>query len=244
MNIQTVITTTDQLTPDYITQLLRARFPEVKAAVEVVVRPHTDYHSTTFRLKLSWSEQASSLPEALFLKLLSKHRGQREITIYQHFLGESQRLPFLVPCYDAAYDPVMGLSHLLLADLTASHQQIASRDQIRAFAAQPSIGQLRAAVQVLAGWHAHWWEAPLLHGAAIPAFGPYASEAAYQDYAQQVERAWERFYPNVETWLPQELATLYTHLISHLPGLWYTHFQKRLVGGQQLTLAHGDCSLS
>lgn len=68
--------------------------------------------------------------------------------------------PFLAPCYAAAYNAGSGISHLLLEDLSSSHRELSSRDEVRTFTAAPPKRQLEESVAVLARWHALWWGLP------------------------------------------------------------------------------------
>jgi hypothetical protein len=175
--MSTVITAIDQATPAWLTDVLRrsGHLPSGEARSISVRHVHGEQvYSISYFLTAEYSPDAPGLaPAHLVLKLPRQEsdpaatawHGGREVRMYQALAADQQKLP-VVPCYDAAFDPHRGLYHLLLADLSATHDQPASW----------TIGDryITQTVDCLAQFHAYWWEHPRLgHDIGeLPTLGP------------------------------------------------------------------------
>lgn len=112
--------------------------------------------SRQFRLDARLSDGTAC---ALRLKVcLGDTFGRSEVDYYTRDYVGLPDAP-LVPCFDAVYDPAVGY-HLLLADLSATHQD--RRD------VPPSLAYGLAVAEALGRLHRHHWEArPAPDGAAL-----------------------------------------------------------------------------
>ncbi len=163
---QVLITDVGQITPEWLTDKLRAggvlHGGEVSQVTVVSQASNRGIFANTASLAARYSEDASgSAPARLFLKmskpglhaeLLAK--GQREVSFYQAMAVAPQSFP-LPGCYDAVYDAETGHSHLLLDDLSETHFQ-------KPYPLPPSPGHCEMVVEGLARLHAHWWDSPRL----------------------------------------------------------------------------------
>src|SRR5215210_4987410 len=123
-----VLTSVEQAMPDWLTLVLRERGVLGEGAVVAVEsRASTAWNSNSYYLQVSYSGHApAGAPRRLFLKMSKEPEWGREEVEFYRFVEDKRAthaafLPMLVPCYDAAYSAESGMSHLLLADLSATH---------------------------------------------------------------------------------------------------------------------------
>ena len=117
----------DQITPDWLTQALSARFPGVQVA-EVAADPVQQGTNSNARLRVRYAEPAGA-PGRIFVKLppqpalqrdLVKRSGmgRREVGFYARLFRD---VPMRVPdAYHAAFDEADGSFVMLIEDLDAS----------------------------------------------------------------------------------------------------------------------------
>jgi hypothetical protein len=169
-------------------------------------------------------------PGHLFLKLprsggdqaaIAWH-GEREVRMYRALAPDQRDLP-LIPCYDAVYDPARRLYHLLLADLSATHDQPASWNISDRYITQT--------VDCLARFHAYWWEHPRLTKGPgeLPTRDWLAAEIA------QLQGAYATFAEVVGGRLTADDRRIYERVLQSLPVLWAGRTE---LSGQ--TMVHGD----
>ena len=117
------LTDPTQLTPEYLTTLLRETGHLVEggvASIEILSKRETNV-SATYHLAITYYSQASNAPAKLFLKISNAEFNyhEREIEFYQVIAPAMEQhisavdLPF-VYCYEVQYDEDSGRSHLLL----------------------------------------------------------------------------------------------------------------------------------
>ena len=130
------IATIEEATPDWLAEILSRKGYLLKGNVQAltVIKIHTEQsYSLSYSLAVEYSSDVpASVPTRLFLKLprLDAHPDpvfyksciEREIHLYQTLASIDQSLP-IIPCYDAAYDADRQVYHLLLADLSETHDQ-------------------------------------------------------------------------------------------------------------------------
>lgn len=111
--------------------------------------------SSNARLALTYSADArGERPSSLFLKLVDTDTGDgefflpSEVTYYTRDYINLPDAP-LVRCYDAAYDAAINRYHLLLDDLSDTHE--AAYDLV------PNLAHGMAFAEATAILHAHWW---------------------------------------------------------------------------------------
>lgn len=230
-----ILTSIDQATSAWLTDVLhRGGYllsGEVRS-VEVTREFTEQLGSISYFLAVTYSEDAPpGAPSRLFLKLPRPNlapestawAGEKEIQMYQAFLPHQRDLP-IIQCYDAIYDPDLRKYHLLLDDLSETHDQPAWHREI----AERYITQT---VDCLAQFHAYWWEHPRLSTVA----GALPDAATMQAEIQRLQSAFAGFADVAGDQLSAEDRGIYEDVLSALPALWQPRTNPR---GQ--TLVHGD----
>ena len=186
--------------------------------------------SSNARLSLTYSDDAQGQrPTRLFLKMVNTDLGDGEYFLpseVSYYTRDYVNLPQapLVRCYDGAYDPAQHRYHLLLADLSDTHEP--------AYELQPTLAHGQALVEALAALHAHWWGSELLQqaNAALP-------NAAHLRQFVEVGQAG---IPHVNAVFGPELKTHWPDLIVKLFAELPAKLAARAQDTTQFTLLHGD----
>lgn len=208
------------------------------------------FNSAAAHLRLTYSEDApESAPRAVFLKRSlpapwAVRAGVAEVAFYRQIAAlpdAAARLPMIVPCFAAGYDPERETSYVLLQDVSQTHHAPLTRDQILTAGQNiPRPRDLDRVVTTLARFHAFWWEHPML--ALDPGeTGIAAVERADFD-AMMARRsaAWERVLAREGDTLPAEMCRLVERVLAGLPTLWECHWGPRSSERRQVTVTHGD----
>jgi uncharacterized membrane protein YfcA len=187
-----VITNVKQVTPDWLTRILRASghinqervtTVELKSSRQTIISD-IHYFQTVYTAGTSMQP-----PSKLFLKLskdgfdsdIAARFGKRESEFY-NVIAKSMDDPPSATCYDAAFSPDTGKSHLLLADLSETHFQTD-------WPLPPSKPHCEAVLDSLAKFHASWWDHPEL-GKSI---GKFPSSGSIDEYIQSMEKKFAGF---------------------------------------------------
>lgn len=189
--------------------------------------------SHIIRLGLRYVGESAGAPQSLILKTPNAafaqtlaNGGRREIAYYTQLTPSMP--PGLVPrCFDGHFDEDSLAWHLLLEDLTDSH------DIATAWPLPPSRGQAIAIVTTLARWHAAWWDHPGL-GA------PVGTWASVEDSAQRMETFaghYDRFADLLGDRLSEERRILYRRLIDRSERLSERYHSRR-----NMSITHGDAN--
>ena len=218
--------------PSYLTAALRkAGALDAGAVREVKVLHERDtVVSHITRLGLRYVGESAGSPQTLILK--TPHAGfaktladdgQREVVFYTQLASKMPR--GLAPhCFDGHFDEESFNWHLLLEDLTDSHE-LATQWPL-----PPSREQAVAMVTTLAHWHAAWWDHPDL--------GSTGTWASTEDSAQRMEifaGHYDRFADLLGDRLSEERRILYRRLIDQSARLSERYHSRR-----HLSIAHGD----
>jgi len=188
--------------------------------------------SRIIRLRLSYEGDAAGAPRSLIFKtglperLNAEWRGGRdEVAFYQRIAG-AMAAPLTPRCFDAAWDGETNAWHLLLEDLTDTHQ-VATEWPI-----PPMVADSRRMIAALARFHAAWWDDPRL-GVSIGTWqdpGEAQLKAFADKFAQFADRLGDRMSP--------ERRETYEQLIAAGPRLnarYRTH--------RNMTILHGDAHI-
>jgi hypothetical protein len=245
------ITALEQVTPDWLTTVLRQSGALEHGVVQTVTPlGNPAFNSAVAHLVLTFSPDASATaPSRLLLKRnlneeWAKRAGAREVAFYKLVTSQAMPLPVVPRCYDAVHDAASGASHLLLLDLSDTHQAPLTRDQILAGDSVPSARHLERVVDALAWFHAYWWEHPAL-GQGVASLSEWCRSAdGFRRYVEQREREWASFSGAVGDWFPADLKVLYERTLLKLPTLWARHLERRVATLTHLTLLQGDCYFS
>ena len=127
-----MLTSLDQVTPEWLTRALR-RNGHLDQGTVVAVQPRRQGSLTQggpgfhpdHRLEVTYSVDApAAAPTRLYLKAdngsIHKQAGKREVEFYKAIANAMPQSPGL-PCYDASYDEASGAYHLLLEDISDTH---------------------------------------------------------------------------------------------------------------------------
>lgn len=151
-----LITTQNQITPDWLTTVLTQCSALEHGNVASVTIENSDERelSTNFRLNLTYSPDArGSMPTKLFLKLVNTDMGDEffgasEVHFYaRDYIGVPD-VPIL-HAYDALYSDELSRYHILMDDL--------SDTDIAAEFKTPTLEYGLALAEGFAAMHAHWW---------------------------------------------------------------------------------------
>ena len=123
-----LITTQNQITPDWLTTVLTQSSALEHGNVASVTIENSDERelSTNFRLKLTYSPDArGSMPTKLFLKLVNTDMGDEffgasEVHFYARDYVGVPDVPIL-HAYDALYSDELSRYHILMDDLSDTH---------------------------------------------------------------------------------------------------------------------------
>jgi hypothetical protein len=165
-------------------------------------------------------------PHAAFAKPLA-NAGRHEVAYYTQL---APRAPAqLVPrCFDGSFDEESLAWHLLLEDLTDSHE-IATQWPL-----PPSHGQAMAIVAALARWHAAWWD----HAGLGETVGIWASTDDTAEHMETFASHYDRFADQLGDRLSEERRTLYRRFIDQSDRLSLRYHSHR-----HLTVTHGDAHI-
>ena len=223
-----VITSFQEITPDWLTGVLQG----VDSSIGRVTAIELDTGETTFCLKAylrpTYAERPG--PSGLFMKFSKDHHPVttpeegREVVFYQH-IAPATRVPSLVHCYDACYDPDRHRLHLVLEDVSETHHAEAASQL-------PLTGEHAGmVVDALAQIHAAWWEHPPFEISRQP--WPNAEEIAQR--IGRVRAQVNEFVAMLGDRLTAASQELLQRVLASLPRLYV-----RLLDAQGYTVVHDD----
>jgi hypothetical protein len=226
-----VLTTIDEATPAWLATVLKRGgwLPTGTVQALEVTRVHDEQiHTLGYFLRANYDADApASAPTHFFLKLprpggdraRAVRRGLPEVQMYRALTADQRGLP-VIPCYDASYDTTIGSYHLLLADLSATHEQPAS---FRSIAHR----YVEETADALARFHAHWWDHPAL-GRDLGSLPDAAATAAA---CAHLRDGYPAFAALLGDRLTADDRRIYERVLSALPALRSLPWQ---------TMLHGD----
>jgi hypothetical protein len=226
-----VITDAAQATPDRLTAaLLRSgtlRSGGVRQ-VEVLIGSEPAAWSRNARLRLGYHPGSQpgtvpALPGTLFLKMCQGSFGDSELRYYTHDYAGHAEAP-LLRCHDACYQAEPRSYHLLLDDVTDSHQPCWD------VAVTP--GWLQALGDAAAALHAARWDAAALQavGAGLP------DAAAIERYVAHCRQGLAPLLASIDAEMRHRCEAPLHEVFDHLPRL----MQQRCADPRGLCLVHGD----
>lgn len=230
-----VITNPTQMTPDWLSSILRREGVLDRGkvlAVQTIDAPH---------LTVQYSGDApKTAPSRLYLKLQQRRNiagghGRPEVRAYRAWGTQRERLPLLPRCYDALYDEDTARSHVLMQDFSATHTLPTWP--------VPSLEHQIWVTDCSARFHAHWWEHPdnRTFGTLDPNLEhDCGDEASYQAYARRYQEAYEAFADFAGDRLTAADRQQYEAILVTLPTLFSRYLAPRFASGARLTLIQGD----
>ena len=224
-----VITSATQVTPTWLTQLLREKgCLTMGEVVKVTQKERYDMFSTSIVLEAAYSSDASeATPERFFLKMSQPETqplNNREVMFYTQVAIMMPESP-AVRCYDAAYDAEAGSYHLLLEDVSQTHFSVTHP-------LPPPRFQAEQMVDLLARFHAFWWDHPRLGEDA----GALVTDCFIKNYIKLVENKFEQFVDFMGDRLSSKRKKMYEQAFARHPTLLI----ERIVNQKHITFVHGD----
>ncbi len=223
-----VITQPEQVTPAWATAVLREKGVLAHGRVQTIIpEALPSQNSNMTRLRLIYSPAAPpDLPPSLMLKIVHTEPGEFGASEVDYYVRDYVDLPQapLVPCYHAAYDGEHHVYHLLLADLTTTHQNNWQKPLTPAYG--------RALAEALAILHSRWWGTDRLQQTGIA--WPYPQQI--DRHLENVSRGLEPLLAETKEDIPEEWGTIIRQILEAHPRAMHT----RMSQDPHFTLIHGD----
>src|SRR5262245_33711456 len=223
-----LITDVSQVTPDWLTGILRREGHLNQAAVSAIrTKPGPKASSTIESLEIDYTPDSSSdAPKRLILKITRPDRitGPREADFYNRIASRMTDPP-TIRCYDAVHDS--GRVHLLLEDLSDTHLSHPPA-QLPPLAAQSEL-----ITDALADFHAQWWDHPDLANLA----GDPPTTASLTEEIDHSIKTFAGFVDFLGDRLPARRRDVYERVFAALLPRLIDHLAK---DNGNLTLIHGD----
>jgi thiamine kinase-like enzyme len=226
-----LITDLEQVTPAWLTAVITQSNALTTGTVTTVTASGGRSNwSQNAQLTLTYSANAQGdCPTLLFLKFVDTNIGDgefflpSEVTYYTQDYIDLPDAP-LVRCYDSVYDPAQKRYHLLLDDLSTTHEA--------AYELQPTLAHGQALVEALAILHAHWWGTARLQ----------QNNAAFHDAAhlRQFVAVGVAGIPHVNTVFGAQLKPHWPDLIAQIFAKLPAKLAERAQGTTHFTKLHGD----
>jgi hypothetical protein len=226
-----LITHLDQVTPEWLTAVLRRSGAlEHGAVTGFDIDAGRGNWSTSGSLRLRYTPDATGeRPPRLFLKMVDTDLGDGEYfgpSEVEYYIRDYIDVPDapLLRCYDGQFSPELQRYHLLLADISDTHILAADKS--------PTLEYGLALAEGLAALHARWWGAERLAAAGAPIHNA--------DHILRFVRIAE---PGVGHILGRFAAELEPHWPAAMRDLFARHPQAMIDRGHDLngfTLIHGD----
>jgi len=227
MKMPPVITEISQLTSGYLRQVLAQRAGGAgKALAGFTVEPLRSDNARMVRLHLHYGGQVKpAWPQTLVLKMCASGQrfGASEVHYYLRDYTDCPDAPMPL-CYDGQYDSQTRAYHLLLADLSTTHQNN--------WRTRPTLAYGCAVVEALARLHAHYWTADRL--AHIGVQYPGAPEIAR--YVQHVRQGLATMLSSVAGVIGQAQREALQEIFAQHPA----KMLERAANPSGFTLIHGD----
>jgi hypothetical protein len=187
--------------------------------------------SQIVRLRLSFENAPAGAPTRLVLKTAHPERtgaewmaGRQEVAFYKQ-VAVGMPVGHVPRCFEATWDAQSNGWHLLLEDLTDTH------DTASVWPLPPRDAQCTAIVQALARFHAYWWDEPRL-GISV---GTWLDAPGLEATLQKGAERYTRFAESLGDRLPRDRRLLYERFIDQAPRLMSRYHARR-----HATIVHGD----
>jgi hypothetical protein len=211
-----VLASVDEVTPAWLASVLGTPVGTVRVA-----RVHEEQVGS-----ISYFLETDGDPSRLFLKLPrgpAGAAGEREVGLYRAVGADQASLP-LVRCLDAAWDAETRRYHLLLEDLSETHDQPAWHLDV-------AERYVFGTVDCLARLHAYWWLRPHRAEELTSVDRPDDQDARLA----RLRAAFPEFVDALDDRLSSDDRHVYERLLEELPRL-----TAERAGWSSQTVVHGD----
>ncbi|ETW94455.1 MAG: hypothetical protein ETSY1_34780 [Candidatus Entotheonella factor] len=233
-----VITDVNQMTPELLTEVLQATGTLPQGRV-MTIEPqglfYPTFTSTIVRLEVCYSADAPPSAPSHFLLKMSRPEahsdvladlGRPEVAFYTTISPAMSDSP-AVDCYHALYIPDTRQFHILLADVSETHEQT----EWPLPGTYPTCIQ---SVECLARFHAYWWDHPHLGTEIISRPSEFALQGPFSDLQERCTA----FVNFLGDRLSPERRAVYDRVLAAWPAL-----ANRLTTGRDVTIVHGDAHM-
>jgi hypothetical protein len=226
-----VLRSIDSLTPDWLTQILRAHSTLPHGHVTRVMETRNRHMaSLNYFLSVEYSHDApTNAPKTLFFKLSRAERlplTDSEVAYYTQMVAAMTNPPTPI-CYDARFDPDSGAYHILLEDVSATHGVVE-------LSLPPRIRHAEMMVDVMADFHTFWWMHPRLNE---------VSTLPTPEVFERYVRFCEGGLQNMSDYMGDRLLPSQRALIEKVFAKHSSLMARRAAQNKHLTLIHGDTHL-
>jgi hypothetical protein len=226
-----VIVSLEQVTPAWLTHVLTQSGALQSGAVESYETDaaYQRLLSENARLNLHYTPDAQgAMPQKLFLKTVDVDQGDEffgasEVNYYIRDYVGVEGVPF-PGVYDAAYSEALGRYHVLMDDLSDTHDMACSKT--------PMLDYCLALAEGLAAMHAHWWGRERLAAGGEPIHGA----DVIQRFVEIARLGVKHILDNCTDQLQPHWPDLIWELYDKHPALMIA----RTADGNGFTLIHGD----
>jgi len=243
-----VITNIEQLTPEWLTRIFKNKGYLSQGKVTKVIKKSSQVttSSNVHFLELSFSDDAQNEPISpeIVVKIIkpvgvtNKYLGQHEAKFYSIVAETMNEIP-IPTCYDAAFSEETGLSHIILENLSHTHEEIFKYIPIH-----PSKRQCEIAIDCLAELHARWWDDQKLREHSKHSFVLYTfkensfNEKDIFSWFKNQKRNLLVFLELLGDRISDNRIELFKTIFSLYPQLAYERIKKK-----NITVIHGDAHL-
>jgi hypothetical protein len=236
-----------EITPQWLSEVLRESGALPRGDVLTCVSTDGGAHNSRLaHVKLTVNSEAGnsdarlSLPTRLVVKQnldtpWAIDAGRQEVAFYTAMRELDERPPAIVPCLAAGIHTPAGDSFLILVDVSATHRESVSRDDLIRFAL-PTPRDAHRVTDALATMHAYWWERPVPE---VPVAFWSRDRGRWDAYLERRGRSWTKVLSSNPS-LPSRVVRFYDWLLARLSTYWERDLQARIDVGRALTLVHGD----
>jgi hypothetical protein len=239
-------------TPAWLSEVLRqAGILRQGAVTQIEQQTSAAFNSQVAFLRLYYSADAEpDLPARVVWKRniaedWAREAGAEEVKFYRLVAGLPDHPPITPPCYAADYDEASGDSYLLLHDLSITHEPPLPWDQRDKLVDNtPTPENSWRVVDMLARFHAYWWQHPLLTGAHFTVGYWTRNAERFALYLERRQRSWDDLVTAEGARLPVEIRELYEWVMPRLHYHWEHYLAPRFRDPQHLTVVHGDSYFS
>ena len=237
MNENKIITEIEQLTPEWLTLILKNKGYLSQGKVTKILEKKSQEVLTShmYFLDLKFSTDAQKRPSSseIVVKITKlndefKIFGRQEAKFYAIIAQNMIGLP-IPTCYDAKFSDETGLSHIILEDISKTHATL-SDYPLRLI---PSKYHFEKAIDSLAEIHAFWWDHKDLEKLSKQSRGPLTLFLSMVK-----EEVFECFLEDIGDKMSANRKSLLKAIFSLFPQVVYERIVKK-----NLTLIHNDAHL-
>lgn len=228
--MEKVIVNVEQVTAEWLTAALGSSRALAEGQVaDFSLDTGRGNWSSSARIQVTYSEDAQGdLPEKLFLKMVNtdlddEFFGPSEVHYYTRDYVDVPNAP-LLRCYSGVFSPTLQRYHLLLDDVTETHEEASGRE--------PTLAYGLALADGLAALHARWWGGRRLAEAGAPIHSADHIQRFVDIAAPGVGHIMGRFAEELAPYRPETMTELFARHPQALIA--------RTGDDDGFTLIHGD----